>query len=223
MTYEEAMHALEAAGTAQNRKVYQRHGVPEPVFGVSYANLDKLKKQIKVDHALATALWASGNHDARVLATKIADPQQADDTLLDQWVTDLNNYVICDALSAYVAKTALAQTKMEQWVLAEEEWIGSTGWNVLAHLAMKDKKLPDAYFEAYLPQIEARIHQSKNRIRYAMNGALIALGLRSDALAEKAIAVAERIGTVAVDHGETGCKTPSAVEYIQKGRARKKK
>lgn len=37
MTFGEVMSMLEAAGTAQNRKVYARHGVPEPMFGVSYA------------------------------------------------------------------------------------------------------------------------------------------------------------------------------------------
>ena len=53
MTYEETMQALEAAGTAQNRKVYVRHGVAPPAFGVSYGELGKLKKRIKTDAALA--------------------------------------------------------------------------------------------------------------------------------------------------------------------------
>ena len=59
---------LEALGTAQNRKVYARHGVGEPMFGVSFAHLRKLGKKLRHDHDLARALWASGNHDARVLA-----------------------------------------------------------------------------------------------------------------------------------------------------------
>ncbi len=36
--------------------------------GVSYANLEKLKKRIKMDHELAAHLWDTGNHDARILA-----------------------------------------------------------------------------------------------------------------------------------------------------------
>jgi len=63
-------------GTAQNRKVYARHGVGEDMYGVSYSNLGKLRKSIKRHHALAEQLWATGNHDARVLATMIADPAE---------------------------------------------------------------------------------------------------------------------------------------------------
>lgn len=56
--------------------------------------LRQLNKKIKKDHALAQQLWATGNHDARVFATMIADPEQADDALLEAWVNDLGNYVI---------------------------------------------------------------------------------------------------------------------------------
>jgi 3-methyladenine DNA glycosylase AlkD len=67
MFLEEVMASLRAAGTEQNRKIYPRHGVKNEVFGVSFADLGKLKKQIKIDHALALALWSTGVHDARIL------------------------------------------------------------------------------------------------------------------------------------------------------------
>ena len=75
------MADLEAAGTAQNRKVYARHGAAEPMFGVSYAELGRIAKRIKTDHALARQLWDSGNHDARVLALRVADPAALDKAL----------------------------------------------------------------------------------------------------------------------------------------------
>jgi hypothetical protein len=49
-----------------------------------------------------------------------------------------------------------------------------------------------------------------------MNGALIGIGIAKPALRNKAIAAAKRIGKVEVDHGETNCKTPDAVTYIEK-------
>jgi predicted Ser/Thr protein kinase len=39
---------------------------------------------------------------------------------------------------------------------------------------------------------------------------------------EKAIEAAKRIGKVGVDHGETNCKTPNAVSYIEKTSNRKR-
>ena len=71
MTLTQTLQQLKAAGTAQTRKTYARHGVGPNMFGVSYATLGKLTRAIQRDHALALGLWASGNHDARVLATMV--------------------------------------------------------------------------------------------------------------------------------------------------------
>jgi 3-methyladenine DNA glycosylase AlkD len=220
MNYEQAMQALEAAGTAQNRKIYARHGASDNLFGVSYGNLNKLKKQLKVDHDLAQKLWASGNHDARILAMKIADPKQANGDTLESWVRDLGDYVVTDALSEYVSKTGFMREKMEVWVDSDDEWIGTTGWNLLGYLAMKDKKLLNEFFEPYLAIIADDIHNRKNRVRYAMNNALIAIGMRNETLEAQAMEVAAKIGEVMVDHGETSCQTPDAAAYIQRTRAR---
>ena len=56
-----------------------------------------------------------------------------------------------------------------------------------------------------------------------MNNALISIGVRNPALEKKAVAAAKRIGTVEVDHGVTGCKTPAAAAYIKKTVAHNKK
>jgi hypothetical protein len=55
-----------------------------------------------------------------------------------------------------------------------------------------------------------------------MNGALISIGVYKPALRKKAIEAARRIGKVEVDHGETNCKTPDAVPYIEKAARRKR-
>ena len=93
-----AMERLEAAGTEQNRTVFPRHGVTEPMFGVSYADLGRLQKEIKVDHALARELWATGNHDARILATKVADPSAMTAKEADAWARDCGNYIEMEAV-----------------------------------------------------------------------------------------------------------------------------
>ncbi len=92
---------------------------------------------------------------------------------------------------------------------------------MLCSLARSDDELPDDFFEAQLAVIEDEIHGRKNRARYAMNSALMNIGGRGRRLKRKAIAAAERIGKVEVDHGETSCKTPDAAPYIEKMWARK--
>jgi 3-methyladenine DNA glycosylase AlkD len=220
MRAQEVLRELEALGTEQIRKTYRRHGVDDNMYGVSYAHLGALKKRIKNNHALAEQLWASGNHDARILATMIAVPAQMDAPLLDAWAHDLGNYVVTDALAGLAGGSPAAQACMELWTTTDEEWRGSAGWQVLARLALQDAALPDAYFMPYLGIIGREIHTRKNRVRHAMNNTLIAIGLRNEALETAALAIAARIGKVQVDHGETNCKTPDAAAAIRKARAR---
>ena len=88
MTVTEVVRELEGKGSAQTRKTYGRHGVQPPLFGVSYAELGKLKRKIKTDHELALSLWDTGNHDARVLATMVADMHKVTNKLADSWIND---------------------------------------------------------------------------------------------------------------------------------------
>jgi 3-methyladenine DNA glycosylase AlkD len=222
MTLTQALQQLKAAGSAQTRKTYARHGVGPKQFGVSYAVLGKLTRQIKRDHALALGLWASGWHDARVLATFIADPQSIGAATLDAWVMEGSNRALSGGLGKFAATTPHAEALAAKWCADPREFVATTGWDTVAQLAM-NSTLPDAKFAALLKTIERDIHQSQNHVRYAMNGALIAIGVRNGKLEKLAVAAAKRIGKVEVDHGDTSCKTPDAVAYIAKTKAHRAK
>lgn len=223
MTLDETMQALREMGTEQNRKVYARHGAGPNTFGVSFANLGKLKKQIRTDHSLARELWASGNTDAMTLATMVADPSSVTAVELDGWLRDLSYYMLAALLAGFVAKTPHAAKKREQWTQGKEDLKAQTGWNLVGFAAMQDTSLDDAYFAARIAEIESKIHLAKNRTRHAMNGALIAIGMRNESLKKLAVAAARRIGKVVVDHGETGCVTPDAIAYIDKAEESKRR
>jgi 3-methyladenine DNA glycosylase AlkD len=220
VTFEETMAALKAAGTAQTRKTYLRHGYPEDTYGVSFADLKKFAKQIGEDHGLAQRLWATGNGDACTLATMVADAELTTTEELDTWVSHVKFSLIAQMLSRYVADTDFAFEKAEEWTKSDEEYIGETGYHLLGQLALRDEELDDDYFAAHLRRIEKDIHQSKNYTRYAMNGAVIAIGVRNPTLTKLALDAAARIGKVHVDHGNTACQTPDVATYIQKTLAR---
>jgi 3-methyladenine DNA glycosylase AlkD len=215
---EDVVRELEQLGTGHNQDVYRKHGVSGNVFGVSLANLLALGEKYRGNHELALALWESGNHDARLLATMIADPAMVTSALAESWQKTLDNYVITDGFTGLIAKTTLCRKKMERWTKAKAEWTSRAGFGLLAHLAMRDGTIPNEYFEGYLEIIAREIHARKNRTREAMNTALIAIGMRNPELERKALAAAERIGTVTVDHGETGGQTPHATHAIRRAR-----
>ncbi len=220
MNRTQAMKRLKAYGTAQNRKVYARHGVPKDMFGVSHANLGKLAREIKTDQGLALELFDTSNHDARVLATMIADPAEMKAKTLDAWARACD-HGLSWAVAEVAGKSPSARARAEKWTKAKNEFQASAGWKLVAVLAGGDE-VSDAWCTDHLETIEADIHSSKNHVRYSMNTALIALGCRAK-LTKAALAAAKRIGVVEVDHGETSCTTPDAASHIAKRVAKKKK
>jgi 3-methyladenine DNA glycosylase AlkD len=217
-----ALARLEAAGTEQNRKVYRRHGARDPLFGASFAALHALAKESKRDHALALALWATGNYDARLLASMVADPAGMTDADLDAWLAEIDVYVLVDTFVGSLASLVPGvRDRADRWTASPRDWTAQAGWDLYGQLAMKDASLDDGYFLGLLERIEAGIGTAGNRTRHSMNGALIAIGIRNGALRAAAEATAMRIGPVVVDHGRTGCVTPAAIPYIGKAWGRR--
>jgi 3-methyladenine DNA glycosylase AlkD len=219
MQVDDVLAEFERLGTAQHRKIYRRHGVKSPAYGVSYAHLGKMQKRLKTNPELAAALWATGVHDARILACRIDDPLALTVATCNARARDLDSYVITDAYGGLVAKTRHAEGRVAVWVKSRGEWISSAGWGALASLAMSETARPDEFFLPYMARIVAGIHGAPNRTRHAMNNALIAMGVRNDVLYEAAVEAARSIGKVEVDHGETNCTTPDAIAYMDKTRA----
>ncbi|MXX31108.1 MAG: DNA alkylation repair protein [Chloroflexi bacterium] len=218
---EQVLAELEAAGTAQNRKVYARHGAAQPMFGVSYKELGRISKPLKTDHALAVDLWHSGNHDARVLALRIADPSAVTEELALDWLADVNNYILVEGLGKLVAQSPAARTVSDQLRDHPQEWPASLGWFIVACSAEQPELWTFDELEALVQQINTEIDARPNRVRHEMNGALIAIGLRGDGLRSAVLATASQVCPVEVNHGETGCKTPDVAPYIERTLARR--
>ncbi len=221
MLLTEVLAQLEAAGSEQTRKTYARHGIRGECFGVSYAVLGQLRKKIKVDDSLALELWASGIHDARILACMVMDTNKITRERLDAMVDVIDNYALAGELGDLIARSPLLMDVHNIWRFDAGEWRSAIGWRMVSALASKGNVSLDAG-RAYLSEIEAGVASAPNRTRLAMNSALIALGGYNPALYGAVVACVGRIGPIQVDHGDTGCKTPDPVVYMQKMRARQK-
>lgn len=225
MQLAEVVRTLKKAGTAQARKIYARHGIGPNMYGVSYANLGALAKKIKRNEPLAEELWKTGNHDCRALALMIADPTTIKKSTLVAWGKTPGSRCDAGGLATLVAATPWGIELSAKWCASKHELQQQLGWATIACLAVAsdgDDELEEL-FAACLDAIEAQIGDAANFTRYAMNGALIAIGGHSERLKKLALAAAKRIGKVEVDHGETNCKTPAAADYIAKIWSRKKK
>lgn len=224
----EVLAQLRELGSVEARSALAKHGAPKPIYGVRFADIDALAKRYRGEHELACQLWTSKNVDARMLAVKIADPEQMSAAELDRWLGDLRWYMGVDLfVGSLVVRSKHARKKADAWRKARAELRGRAGWTIIAHLA-RDLDLPDDWFGQCLDEIVKGIHAAPNRKREAMNSALIAIGGYREVLRERALGAADRIGKVEVDHGGTYCKTPDARPYIEtmamkKGAGLKKK
>jgi 3-methyladenine DNA glycosylase AlkD len=221
MNTQEVLSTLKKLGKPQTAAIYRRHGSGEQVFGVLTSEIAKLQKKIKVNHALAMELWETGNAEARVLALQVTDPEKLTRADAEGLVQDGPVRFIGPYLSALLARSPIAEETMRAWMKSQDEFRREMGYGILA-VRLKDDpdSVSDADAARVLATIEREIHRSPNWARYAMNGALISIGVFKPALRKKAIEAAGRIGKVEVDHGETNCKTPDAVTYIEKASKR---
>lgn len=217
----EVLATLEKLGKPQTAAIYRRHGSGDYVFGVLTSEIGKLQKKIKVNHALATELWKTGNAEARVLALQIADPRKLTRSDAERLIQDGPVRFVGAYLSALLARSPIAEETMRAWMTSPGEFHREMGYAILAvRLRDNPASVSDADAEKVLATIEKEIHRSPNWARYAMNGALISIGVFKPALRTKAIEAAKRIGKVEVDHGDTNCRTPDAVPYIEKASKR---
>lgn len=204
---------LRALGKEGTARIYARHGVQNPALGVSYGAMKGLVRSLGVDHELAQGLWDTGVHEARVVATKIADPKRLTRAQVGRWLKQSSDYVVADAVSGLAARAPEAPVWAARWIGSPGEWTSAAGWNVVSLLAMKGRLELDAARD-YLERISKGLEAAPNRTRYSMNGALISIGGSIPELTDDALVVARAIGPVEVDHGETGCQTPDATDYI---------
>lgn len=230
MTVGEVMAELESLGNEQTKKTLLRHGAVEPFFGVKIGDLKGLRKELKNDHDIALALYGTGNSDAMYLAGLIADSEKVTEEELDRWVNEATWALISGTtVAALAAESRHGLALGRKWIESEKELIAAAGWQTLSHyLSIADNDGVDTNeIETLLKRVSLEIHTEPNEVKAAMNGFLISAGSYLPEVTGLAKKLARKIGVVEVNQGDTACKTPDALAYIEKiekmGRIGKKK
>jgi 3-methyladenine DNA glycosylase AlkD len=163
-------------------------------LGISVPALRRLAREIGRDHDLAQQLWASGIHEARLLATMIDIPSQVTETQMEAWVKDFDSWDVCDQCCLNLfRKTPLAYQKIDDWSLREEEFVKRAAFALIATLAVHDKKAGDEFVIAFLPIIARESMDERNFVKKAVNWALRQIGKRNPDLNRAAIQTAQEI------------------------------
>jgi len=219
LTFKDIMLALEKAGDEQTKKVLMKHGAKEPFFGVKVEDLKKILKKTKKNHELSLQLFETGNSDAMYLAGLMADENRITEKQLDDWIEKAYWYYLSEYAVPWVAaETPFGFQLGLKWIQSEKEGVAAAGWSTLSYFAglHQDEELDIPEYSRLLEVVADSITFATGRVRYTMNGFVIAVASYISDLTEQAISVAAKIGKVSVDMHGTACKVPMASEYIQK-------
>lgn len=219
MTAQQILSEIEPLGTEGYRRIMRNHGVTGPLFGVKIEELKKYEKAIKKDYQLARDLYDTGIYDAMYLAGLIADESKMTKDDLRDWLDKATSETVAEFAVAWVAADGPHGWELAlEWIDSEDEKTAVAGWGTLSSwVSVKDDKdLDISTLRSLLDRVKTTIHSQSNRVRYKMNGFVIALGSNVAELTDEALKAGEEIGKVEVYMGNTACKVPSSPEYILK-------
>jgi 3-methyladenine DNA glycosylase AlkD len=209
MNVQQALSELEALGDESMREYNAKAGAGDRQFGVKLGDIRKVAKKVKKDHALALALWKTGNSDAQFLATLVIDVKKLSAEELDAMVRSITWDRVADWLNSYVVKEhAEKETLRERWMKSKDPWSLRAGWKLTAERIAKRPEGLDLV--KLLDRIEKEMGKAAPAAQWEMNFALLALGIHHASLRERAIAVGEKLGVYRDYPVSKGCTSPFA-------------
>jgi 3-methyladenine DNA glycosylase AlkD len=192
--------SLQRAGSKKfRREMSSRYGIRTPdAFGVMMRDMQAVAKGIGRNHDLASALWDTGNYEARMVALMIDDPAKVTPAQMERWCKSFDNWAICDtACFKLFDRTPHAFEKVVRWAARREEFVKRAGFALLASVALHDKKAPDEPFLQSLPLIEGAADDERTFVKKGVSWALRGIGKRNAKLQAAATEVARRLSTSA--------------------------
>lgn len=212
-TLDATLVQLAALGNEKVRAQSIRHGAGDNQYGVRLGDIRTVAKGIKTDHELALALWATGNVDARLLATLVIRPQKLSVDELDAMVRSIVCAQEADWLTSYVIRQHPdKETLRQRWLASADPWAARAGWALTAERVAQSPAGLD--LAALLDRIEAELRDAAPAAQWTMNTTLAEIGIHFPEQRSRAIAIGEALGVYRNYPVSKGCTSPFAPIWI---------
>jgi len=163
-------------------------------LGIYHKDLKEIAKKIPKEDKLAIQLFDSDIYEARLLCSKIFNPENLTEQLMDNWTSTFENWEICDSFCmGLFAKSKYAVPKAIEWTKRTREFEKRAGFTTIAAYCMADKKSHNDTFEPFFRIIKRECTDERLYVKKAVNWALRNIGKRNVDLKSKAIFLAEEI------------------------------
>ena len=198
---EQILSELRAQSNPENVAGMTRFGISaENTLGVSVPVMRALAKDARralgktkpAWHELATLLWATGVHEARLMAAFIGVPALVTEQQMESWVAEFDSWDVCDQVCINLwRESPYAWAKMEEWAARDEEFVKRAAFALGATIAVHDKKRDDGEFLPLLALAQRAATDERNFVKKAVNWQVRQIGKRSASLNEAAIEMCE--------------------------------
>jgi 3-methyladenine DNA glycosylase AlkD len=192
---DELIAHLKSLASPEDLEGMARFGVGgEKTLGIRIPVLRKLAKAYRNDHQLASALWASGIHEARILASMVDDSAQVTEGQMEAWVNEFDSWDVCDQVCMNLfERHPLAYQKAVEWSRREEEFVKRAGFAMVAVLAWHDKTADDRAFDPFFERMQVGAQDDRNFVKKAVNWALRQIAKRRPGLASRCVQLAQEL------------------------------
>ena len=209
-TVEQVLAELAELEDPKIRAVNERHGDDH---GVNLTKLRGVAKRLKTDQELAGRLWETGDTAARLVAILISRPKAYPATELDAMLRDARVPKVHDWLVSYVVtKSPHVEQLRVAWFTDPDPVVASAGWALTGGRVAKD---PDGLdLDALLDLVETQMKDAPDRLQWAMNSTLAAIGIHHPEHRARALDIGERLEVLKDYPTPPGCTSPFAPVWI---------
>lgn len=213
LTVEEVLRQLKLLGDEKTRAHNTKSGAGDNQFGVKKGDLRVLADKIKTNHALALALWETGNVDAQLLATLLIKPEVLSADEMDRMVRSISFAHVADWLHSYVVKNHPDKESLRQaWMEDDDPWAARAGWGLTAGRVVKSPEGLDLV--GLLDRIESEMGSAAPEVQWTMNSCLAEIGIHFPKHRKRALAIGEKLGIYRDYPCSKGCTSPFAPIWI---------
>jgi 3-methyladenine DNA glycosylase AlkD len=194
VTADEVLEALRSQADPSRLAGMARVGInTSHALGVSVPAIRRIAKRAGTDQRLASELWTTEIHEARMVAALVADPQTLSFRVMRGWAADLDSWDVTDMLADTFVRTTHADRAIRTWSHSRHGFTKRCAFSMLARLAVGHPDEPDSTYVGYLPLIRGAGTDDRNEVKKAVNWALRQIGKRNGTLNRAAIAEAEAL------------------------------
>lgn len=192
-TVETVISGLKLLADEKYRKGMERFAIPsENAIGVRVPEVRAIARSIKKNHALALQLWDCPIHEAKVLASMIADPKQMTSGQMDRWVEDICSWDVCDqCCNNLFVRTPFWRGKVPNWIASDHEFTRRAGIVLIAAASVHQKdNVTDEELLAMLRLSTTVATDPRNFVKKAISWSMRQVGKKRPGLREQVLSMA---------------------------------